>query len=150
VVLAALALLVVVAAVALALSSRDDGGDGDLAEGTTPSSTAPPDPGTTPSNADPEALDDLAVTYLETLAAGDLDAAFAMLSPAMQGSQPRSSFDAFWGGLDSIEIVGEPRVDPGDAAVTVPVTFDGGREDYRLTFVRGDDGTWLVDGPRPG
>jgi serine/threonine-protein kinase PknK len=150
-VLAALALLVVAAGAALVMARGDGDGDGG---DTTATSAAPEDPTAaddgSPAAAEPDELDDLAVTYLETLAAGDLDAAFEMLSPAMQASQPRASFDAFWGGLQSIAIVGEPRSHPGDRSVTVPVAFDGAREDYRLSFVEGEDGRWLVDGPRPG
>jgi hypothetical protein len=31
--------------------------------------------------------------------------------------------------------------------VVLPLSFDGSVEDYQLTFVAGEDGTWLVDGP---
>jgi hypothetical protein len=166
VLLGLLALLVVAAGAALLLASGGSDGD-DPEEAVVPSSVAPTDAPTDAADTTDDAddaggddreeedgaeagvLDDLALSYLETLAAGDLDGAFAMLSPGMQRSQPRSAFDSFWGGLGSIEIVGPPRVDRDDAAVTVPVAFDGAREDYRLTFVHGDDGSWLIDGPRP-
>jgi hypothetical protein len=34
--------------------------------------------------------------------------------------------------------------------VLVPVTLDGRRQDYELRLVEAQDGTWRVDGPRPG
>ena len=66
-----------------------------------------------------------------------------MTTPRFQAQQDRASWEGFWGGHD-VEIVGEPQVD-GDSVV-VPLTFDGQREDYRLTVVQ-QGGGWLIDGP---
>ncbi|MBA2437718.1 MAG: hypothetical protein H0V52_05115 [Acidimicrobiia bacterium] len=50
----------------------------------------------------------------------------------------------------SVEIVGEPQVDEDARTATVPITLDGRRQDFQLSFVPADGGdTWLIDGPRP-
>jgi hypothetical protein len=89
-----------------------------------------------------------AVTYFETLDAGDLDGAWALTTTRFREAQDRSSWAGFWGGFDSIDIVGDPRP-TGDGVVIVPLSLDGQREDYRLVLVE-SDGTWLVDGPTGG
>ncbi|GEM_PF-3857916 len=49
-----------------------------------------------------------------------------------------------------MEIVGEPQVDEDARTATVPITLDGRRQDFQLSFVPADGGdTWLIDGPRP-
>jgi hypothetical protein len=89
-----------------------------------------------------------AVTYFETLDAGDLDGAWALTTERFREQQDRSSWAGFWSGFGSIDIVGEPRP-AGDGAVIVPLSLDGQREDYRLLLVE-SDGAWLVDGPTGG
>ncbi|HEX4902314.1 MAG TPA: serine/threonine-protein kinase [Acidimicrobiales bacterium] len=105
---------------------------------TTEEPAAPADEG-----ASSEGAADAAVTYLRTLDADDLDEAWAMTTPRFQSQQDREQWEAFWLGHD-VEIVGDPEVDGG--TVTVPLLYDGQREDYRLDMVR-QGGAWLVDGP---
>ena len=166
-VLAVLALFV--GLVAFGLSRGDeDGGGGDLATDTSdPAATEDTAPETTGASQDTTATGDdgaqetddttgapdqapgtsgaadTAVTYLQTLDRGEFDQAWAMTTPRFQAQQDRSSWEGFWGGHD-VEIVGDPQVD-GDSVV-VPLTFDGQREDYRLTVVQ-QGGGWLIDGP---
>ena len=119
---------------------------------TTPTTSAPATTVTTaapapPVDQDPDAaLADAALAYLAALGAGDLEAAWAMTSPEFQAQQDRGSWESFWTGFDAIEVVDSPHVE-GHSAVSVPVSFDGRTERYRMTFVEADDGTWLVDGP---
>jgi len=117
---------------------------------TTAPTTAPPatttPPVTTPEPSE-EALAGAAVTYIDTLAAGDYEGAWALTSPEFQAAQDRESWEGFWGSFDTIEIDGDPRVKASDARVDLPLAFDGRNENYRLTFVAGPDGVWLVDGP---
>jgi hypothetical protein len=170
--LGVLAVVVLAAGLFLVASMTGDDGDGtatDLETDTTepPAETAPEEPETTeppatdaptttvattttqaPTTTSPPAADsggagDTAVDYVRTLARGDFDAAWAMTTPRFQNNQSRSSWEGFWGGYD-VDIVGEPRVSGG--TVTVPLTFDGQREDYRLDLVQRGDG-WLIDGP---
>ncbi len=168
--------LLLIAGAAYALASRDDTGDRTAATATTaasappttsavtepapttaapttappttaaPTTTAPPVTAAVSPASDPGTA---AVTYLETLRAGDVDAAWALTSPAFQAAQDRDSWESFWTGHD-VEIVGDPRVAGSSGRVVVPVTFDGAREDYAMTLVQADDGTWLVDGPVGG
>lgn len=91
-----------------------------------------------------------ATSYFETLADGDLDAAYAMLSQGMRAAQSRASFEGFWGGVGSVAVVGQPEVDVAGRTATVPLAIDGRREDFRLRLVPGPDGSWVIDGPRPG
>jgi len=105
----------------------------------TPSSTADADAG----SAGSEGAADAAVTYLRTLDADDLEEAWAMTSPRFQARQDREQWESFWLGHD-VEIVGDPVVAGG--TVTVPLRYDGQREDYRLDLVQ-RGGEWLIDGP---
>lgn len=115
-----------------------------------PVTTAPP-PTTTPPVTTPEPSEDTiagaAVTYIETVADGDFEAAWALTSPAFQANQDRRSWEGFWGSFDTIELDGDPQVHPQDARVDLPLRFDGRNERYRVTLVPGPDGTWLIDGP---
>jgi serine/threonine-protein kinase len=109
-----------------------------------PTTTTPPAttvPGTE------EALLGATVTYIDAVAAGDFDTAWALTSPAFQAAQDRASWEGFWDRFESIERDGDPRVRERDAGVDLPLLFDGHHERYRLTFVEGPDGAWLVDGP---
>ncbi|MBL8774503.1 MAG: protein kinase [Acidimicrobiales bacterium] len=108
-----------------------------------PTTAAP----TTAAPADAEAaLGDAALAYLAALDAGDLDGAWARTSPEFQRRQDRESWSSFWSGFDSIEVVGPVQVEGRPGGVTVPVSFDGRTERYRMTLVEGPTG-WLVDGP---
>jgi hypothetical protein len=115
-----------------------------------PTTTTPP-PTTTPPLSVPEPSDEAlagaAVTYIETVAAGDFDTAWALTSPEFQATQDRASWEGFWSSFDTIELDGDPRVKGRDARVDLPLLFDGRNERYRIEFVPGPDGTWLVDGP---
>ena len=115
-----------------------------------PTTTTPP-PTTTPPLSAPEPSDEAlagaAVTYIETVAAGDFDTAWALTSPEFQATQDRASWEGFWSSFDTIELDGDPRVKGRDARVELPLRFDGRNERYRIDFVPGPDGTWLVDGP---
>lgn len=155
-VLAAL-LLVVGLVAAMATSGGEDPATTGAADPTTTSAapTTTEDPTTTQAAPAPppvedepdDALAEAARGYLDALAAGDLDEAWQRTSPAFRQAQDRSSWRDFWSGFDAIEVVGPIRTDEGDASATVPLSFDGQVEDYRLTFVPGPDGGWLVDGP---
>ena len=171
--LVVLALVVLVAGVAYALSAGDDReGDGasTAAPSTVPATSAVTEPAPTtaaPTTAPPTTVPPTtaapvttaeapssgatdpgaaAVAYIETLRAGDLDAAWALTSPDFQAAQDRASWEAFWTGYD-VEIVGDPQVRGSSGRVVVLLTFDGFREDYAMELVQADDGTWLVDGP---
>ncbi len=111
----------------------DQGGDGeDGAAGTAPSS-----------------IEGAATSYFRAISSGDLSASYQLLSPEFRAAQSQESYEGFWSS-QSVEVVGEPDVDREDRTATVPITINGNREDYPLSFVTGDDGgTWLVDGPRP-
>ena len=56
-------------------------------------------------------------------------------------------WEEFWTGFDSIDIVGDPVVSDDGGSVTVPLDLDGQREDYVMTLVPSEDGTWVIDGP---
>ena len=116
-----------------------------------PPTTTPPSPTTTApvsaSEPSDEALAGAAVTYIETVAAGDFDTAWALTSPEFQASQDRASWEGFWSSFDTIELDGDPRVKGRDARVDLPLRFDGRNERYQIDLVPGPDGTWLVDGP---
>jgi len=111
---------------------------------TTPPTTTPP---VTPPEPSEEVLATAAVTYIETLAAEDFDAAWALTSPEFQAAQDRGSWADFWSSFDTIELDGDPRVKARDTRVDLPLRLDGRNERYRVTLVPGPDGTWLVDGP---
>lgn len=119
------------------------------AESTT--TNAPPTTETTrtaePTRSTPSDLTTAAVQYIEALDRRAFDDAWARTSPRFQQRMNRASWEGFWGGFDSIDIVGEARTVGSSGAVVIPLSLDGQREDYRLTFVEGDDGSALVDGP---
>jgi len=171
--LAVLAVVALAVGLLVLQSMSDDDGDGDVATDTTTTTAAPTTEATeaptteAPTTAAPttteapvatvgeeepepeepeEAAGDpgeVAVTYLRTLDADDLEEAWAMTSSRFQAQQDREQWEGFWRGHD-VEIVGDPRVDGG--TVVVPITYDGQREDYRLDLVR-QGGRWLIDGP---
>jgi len=113
-----------------AADDADDGDGGDEDEGAA---------GT------PDAAADAAVTYVQTLDADDLEAAWQLTTSRFQNSQDRDQWERFWRGHD-VSIVGEPRVSDGGRTVVVPLSCDGRREDYLLDLAF-QGGRWLVDGP---
>jgi hypothetical protein len=166
-----LATLAVIGLVGWALLGGDDGRDQateqqDSAPAEVPEAEQPTDdadeadepeptepPATEPADDAPAAGGDLAgasVTYLETLESGDFDAAWQLTSPSFRANQDRASWEGFWGSFDSIEVVGDLRIDEAAGSVVIPLSLDGQREDYRMTLVRGDGGSWLIDGPTGG
>ena len=116
-----------------------------------PVTTQPPATTAAPTTTAPTAasgdLSAAAVTYVETLDAGDFESAWALTSPAFRSAQDRSSWESYWSIWETIEIVGEPQVDEGSGTVVLPLSYDGSEEAYQLTFVQGENGRWLVDGP---
>lgn len=174
--LGVIAVLVLAGGLLLLATITDDGADGDQAtdagppttapaetpapEATEPATTQPPttEPTTTGSteaetttttepaaDAGADGASDAAVAYLDTLDADQLDEAWAMTTSRFQAQQDRDAWESFWAGHD-IEIVGDPIVDLGAGTVTVPLRYDGQREDYVLDVVQ-QGGEWLIDGP---
>jgi len=98
---------------------------------------------------DTTAMATAAERYFQAIGEGDLEAGYGMLTPGFQAAQSRTAYERFWG-AGPVEVVGPVVVDADRRRATVPVTIGGRRESYGLRLARGDDGTWLVDGPRPG
>jgi len=94
-------------------------------------------------------LGSVALAYFEAIGRGDLDGAYAMTSPGFRASQPFDGYTDFWGSFDRVSVATAPRVDEDALVATIDVELDGGVEGYALSFVRTDDGTPLIDGPRP-
>ncbi|HEX7133637.1 MAG TPA: protein kinase, partial [Iamia sp.] len=176
---ALIALLLLGAAAGYALT-RDDGDGGEVTAGTETTTTTTEAPTTTtsttttteatttteeettttststtttepPGEITAEALETAATDYYALAAAGDLEASYALLSPAYQ---QRNSFDAyrrFWTEtVTSVEVQGRPRGDAEAGAVELTLRFglpDGGSsvEQARLTFIRGEGDTLLID-----
>jgi hypothetical protein len=137
----------------VALLARDDGGRaGDAGAGSGASEpTATSVETDVPAAEEGEAaLASTAAAYFDAIEAGELDRSYAMLTPAFQAVQSRSSYEAFWTGVAPVDVVGPVDVDAGAATAVVPVTLGGRREDFPLRLARGSDGTWLIDGRRPG
>lgn len=115
-----------------------------------PSTTADTPTSTVP---DPPTAGDLrtAVTdYYALVDAGELDQAYALLSPGFQADQDFAGYEAFWDGIASVSVVGRPEADPDALSATARLRFvrnDGSRSDesIELTFVTADDGTLLID-----
>ncbi|HUR50449.1 MAG TPA: protein kinase [Acidimicrobiales bacterium] len=153
--LAALGVLVIGLAALLLVVNRDDGRRAGTNATVPPSAAAPradaeATPTTTPRQTEiAEALAGRATAYFDAIRAGRLDASYGMLSPEFRRGQAFSDYESYWRGR-TVTIHGPVSVDEGARAATVPLTVDGKREDFRLTFTRASDGTWYVDGPRPG
>lgn len=126
--------------------SVDAPDDGSAPSTAAPSTSAPTSAPTTATPASRE-ITDAAVTYVETLDAGEFDRAWSLTSPRFQEAQDRGSWQEFWSGFESIDVVGDARVDEGTGRVVLPLSFDGSREDYEMTLVEDGAGRWLVDGP---
>lgn len=113
----------------------------------TTATTTSPSPSAPPDAADLRA----AVTdYYALVDSGDLEAAYALLSPGFQADQPFARYQDFWNGIDSVTVRGRPEVDVEAMRATARLRYiraDGSRSDeaITLTFVVGDDGTLLID-----
>ncbi|HEY7719130.1 MAG TPA: hypothetical protein VH915_10230, partial [Pedococcus sp.] len=82
----------------------------------------------------------------------DRDAAWEMLSPAMQDRVGRESFDDFWSGIESVD-VRNLKGDGEGLSATVTLVYqkqDGGRSTERkeYAFVQAEDGSLLIDQER--
>lgn len=164
-VLALLAVLLLVGLAVVVLGDDGDSGEGgdEAATGTTATtgttagtSATPetetetePEPPDGPAAGTSQDLAAAATDYLEAIAAGELARSYAMLTPGFRAVQSQESYEGFWGSR-SVEITGPARVDEEAGTATVPITIGGSPQDYSLVLERNDDGTWSVDGPRPG
>jgi hypothetical protein len=137
----------------VALLARDDGeGPRDAAagSGTTASTATSVDAAAPPAEEEDAAMASTAAQYFEAIEAGELGRSYAMLTPGFQAVQSRSAYEAFWSGVGPVDVVGPVEVDAESATAVVPISVGGGREDFPLRLARGPDGTWLIDGRRPG
>ena len=85
-------------------------------------------------------------------APGGTDEAWAMLGPSLQ-QQGRSSYDAFWRGIESVE-VRSATASPSDDTVDVTLVYRStngatSTERKREGLVNGDDGGYLLDTDTP-
>ncbi len=111
---------------------------------TTTTTTAPVDP---PSGGD---LEDATADYYDLVSAGDLDEAYALLSPRYQDEQDLAGYRDFFEGFESVELRGKPKADTDAMTVEVTIRYERSKGDVQdddalLTFVQDDDGTLLVD-----
>jgi serine/threonine protein kinase len=165
-----LVLVIVGALAAWVRVTRDDGERGPLAgprasagpPPTTPTSPAPaaPEPPTErPSSEAPRtdaprpvqprsALASAAIAYFDAIRSGSFDDAYAMTSPAFQAAQSFANYRGYWGRFDTIALAGEPAIDAPRLTVTVTLQLNGQSTAYTL-FFSANNGTLLVDGPRP-
>jgi hypothetical protein len=161
------ALAVLVAGLAALLffvagADRDRGADNELAAGGAASDTTgvedeDTDAEDTDSSATSEgdasaseAIGQRAVAYFEAISRGNFSQSYSMLSPQFRRRQSQADYEGFWGSVGPVTVVGEASVDADNLSAVVPITVDGRREDFRLTFIQADDGTWFVNGPQPG
>lgn len=93
------------------------------------------------------ALDD----YYSLVDRGELEEAYALLSPRYQATQPfAGSYSEFWNGIRSVAVRGRPDVDVETMTVEASLRFvrnDGSTsdDDAVLTYVTNADGTLLID-----
>lgn len=111
-----------------------------------PTTAAAPAPPVAARSGDPAAT---ALAYVAALAAGDFEGAYAMTTPRFQEAQDLPGFAAFWGGFDDIAVDGEPQVEGNGRRVSLTLVLGGQTERYRIELAEAEDGTLLVDGPRP-
>jgi hypothetical protein len=81
----------------------------------------------------------------------DRDAAWEMLSPAMQDRVGRDSFDSFWSGIESVDVRNLKGDGEGlSATVTLVYQKQDGRSTERkeYAFVQAEDGRLLMDQER--
>lgn len=159
--IAAAAVAVLGAIVALGiLLSRNDGEEApDAASGPSSSTTAAPAdpsatsvPGGEQPTLPPTTSGDLAaaaLAFIGALGRGDVEGAYAMTTAGFQAAQPFDGFSEFWDSFDSVAAEGEPVVDEVASTATVTLLLDASSEAYTLELTRDDDGSLLVDGPRP-
>jgi serine/threonine-protein kinase PknK len=152
--LAVLGLLVLGGVAVLLTNDSGDGGTvaGDVPTSTTTTPTEPPIGGQAPPDSDDgsTSMATAAERYIEAIAAGDLERSYSMLTPAFRAQQSRTSYEAFWSRAGPVEVVGTVEVDRDRRRAVVPMTIGGHGQRYALRFAQAPDGTWMVDGPRPG
>ncbi|HEX6358381.1 serine/threonine-protein kinase [Actinophytocola sp.] len=87
------------------------------------------------------------VTDFYTLLPEDVDSAWALLGPNLQG-QNRPEFEAYWAGVKDLRITGAPRVDGSTVVVQIEYTQEGrGKvsETLQHEITVSDDGTPLIN-----
>jgi hypothetical protein len=117
-------------------------------------STSTTSPATTESRRGPDAdaagIASAAKGYVDALAAKDLRGAYAMLSPKFQKAQTFESFSSYWGGYDSVSVVGDVVAEAKGRSATVNLSYDGeAPRSFTLELAPKPGGGWLIDGPRP-
>jgi hypothetical protein len=145
----ALALLVLAGVALLARDDGDGAGDASAGSGTTAGTPTSADTAASTAEAGAAAMASTAAEYFEAIEAGNLERSYAMLTSDFRAVQSRSDYEGFWGGFDVV-VTGPVEVDAELSRAVVPVTLDGRRQGFTLRFVRAGDGSWLIDGPRPG
>ena len=129
---------------------HDAGGVGEVST-PEPSSSAPTADATTPATpaGSAGAREQTVDTYFDTVP-DDLDAGWAMLSPAMQDRVGRDSYDGFWATIESTDATDVRAVGADQVAATVTYRRTDGSvttEDQVLTLVPDGDG-YLIDADR--
>nr|MBA2626300.1 hypothetical protein [Acidimicrobiia bacterium] len=131
------------------------GGDGGEEASDTSDTTAVASPSTAATSPSTAATAEVGVAetatrYFTNIADGNLDASYDLLTPGFQASQSRADYVAFWTSVQPVAIASPVEADEEEGTATVTVTLAGQPQEYALRLVRTDDGTWLVDSPRPG
>ena len=109
---------------------------------TAPETTAAPTGGT-------ESVAGTATAYVQALERNDLATGYDLLTPGFQAAQSRESYEQFWTSQQPVSVDGPVRADESTGAAVVAITGGGGSRDFTLRLIRTDDGTWLIDAPRP-
>ncbi|MGI8939089.1 MAG: serine/threonine-protein kinase [Iamia sp.] len=117
-----------------------------------PSTTTTSTTTTTPSDGPPSAgdLQEATTDYYGLVEEGDLDESYARLSPRYQAEQDLAGYRAFFEGFESVELRGKPKADADAMTVEVTIRYERAKGDEEdndalLTFVRGEDGSLLID-----
>jgi hypothetical protein len=88
--------------------------------------------------------------YFDTVP-GDVDAGWAMLSPAYQAETGRGSYDSFWAGVADVDATDLSPAGGDAVEATVTYEYEDGRtveERQLLQLAPGDDGELRIDGYR--
>ncbi|QYG93761.1 serine/threonine protein kinase [Iamia sp. SCSIO 61187] len=112
---------------------------------TTTQATTPPSPEVTD-----EDLEDAVTRYYDLVAAGDLDAAWDLLTPRYQAETSREAYDDFWGEqIESVQVQGRPRGDADAGTVALTLRYETGdgssTENVLVTFVQEGDALLIDD-----